>query len=260
MPQDSKGESVSGQGWNSFLLLIWFVAAAAVFTLLYKALDTRIAGEDNFTKVIGHVGWPFVIFALSFPAVLLLASNLRQLLGLKAAIEQAPARLEESLVKAQGFRDSIVQIQNDLTEALEKAEARATALAEKMRSFAERIEPRAEAAPVEPSPRERLAEHLELATPKFYAALETWNSDGRRRNNVLVVTRGGGNRPELVDELERASLFDADPQRNALLASYIRTAFREQMSTRRREVDGDTIAELDAKLRDLEQQGLNLAE
>ena len=229
-------------------LLVWFLVAVVIFCALLIGLSISLQSEDSFTNVVGFIVWPYSALVMSVPAAALLAKHIIGLLGFRDDIKEIPQQLEDALGKAERLKLSIEQISaqatNNISEAIGGLESKIGILEERLGRIRE-IGAKMGEEPTELPPREKLDAHLAEASNRFYEVLERWNNDGRRRNNILVVTRGGGNRPELVDRLEEAGVFDKNEQQNSAIAEYIREVFRAEMGARRGGVQIDRIQKLD---------------
>ncbi len=254
-PLGSAPPSRLGMALLTVCLFLWFALAGGAFWIILS----RFENEELAAKALGHISWPYAIFALSLPAILLLVSNIRQLIavvmGFKDAIDRAPEQLQTSLETAEHLREKIEQtggqVINKMAQSLGELEAR-------MNEFEGRWDrlnatrPATDHVSEELSPRERLAEHIGAASALFYEVLERWNENA---SDQKVVSRGGGNRPELVRELRDKNAFASDKAANDAVAQYLSEAFRMQLSSRRGAVQKTDIGRLDQLKRAAEEAG-----
>jgi hypothetical protein len=250
-------------GWRvGVVLFLWFTFSVTVFAIFYWQLSMRFSNEEHLAKILSNIGWPYAALSLSGPVVYLLSTNMRHLLGLKKTIDEAPEKLgkifadlrdldknieeisaqaaSSSAQAANSINASIDDIVNSLS-GLEEQLKRNTALAKDIPADQWRLQE----ADTSPTLRERLANHVEAASQKFYQALERANNDGRRKD-ILVVNRGGGNRPELVEKLKQGRLYLArDESTNSAIAEYLIATFKAEITARKGNVDESTIVNLD---------------
>ena len=222
----------------------WFLAATCGFAWL---VCTQFDTAELRSKTAIALAWPFVALVIALPASLLVGANIRHLLGLKKTIDDAPRKLADAFETAEKLRQNLEEaggrITNNINGALGEIEARMTAFEGGLERIVDRVPGQPQQQEI--TPRERLAAHLEDASERFYETLEVWNGDGRRRGSQLVVTRGGGNRGDLVERLREGSAFDRDQARNEAIAAYLRAVFARQLSARRGGVSPEDVAELD---------------
>lgn len=175
---------------------------------------------------------------------------MRQLIGLKKTIDDAPKKFDEVLGKTDVFSDRIKTFQNDLNEMLDAFEVRFSAIASKAKSRGA-----SGATPAE-NAEGRLAAHYANATNLFYPALRAWNE--RHDDETLLVTRGGGNRGELAGILGGKAAFSERGDLNSKIAEYLKAVFTAHLASRRRDPDPRTLEELDRMLNQLSEAGLVL--
>jgi hypothetical protein len=227
------------------LTIIWFAASSIGFAWF---LTVQFTPPELRSATAGVLAWPFVVLVIALPASLLIGANIRHLLGLKKTIDDAPEKLSEAFHTAEKLRQNLEEtggkITNDINGALGEIEARMTAFEGRIQRIVSQV-PGQAPQPQQLTPRERLGAHLETASERFYETLEAWNSDGRRKGSQLGVTRGGGNRSELVERLRASGAFDRDAERNNGIAAYLRAAFEKQLSARRGGVEVADVNALD---------------
>ncbi|MFZ4807596.1 MAG: hypothetical protein ACOYLQ_10090 [Hyphomicrobiaceae bacterium] len=240
------------------LVLIWFGLCALAFYGLYSSLFSKFQNPEGLATALGAIAWPFVVFVVALPVTLVLSSHIRELLSLKKTIDDAPKNLLQALESAEKIRTNLEEsggrITNDINGALGEIEARMTGFEGRV----QRLLPDQAAAVAAQQPlsaRERLASHLDRASGRFYEVLEEWNADGRRRGRQLVVTRGGGNRRELVETLRERSAFSPEVDQNDRIARYLSMTFSKQLSARRGGVEMADVEELDGLQREAEAAG-----
>ncbi|MDX2159490.1 MAG: hypothetical protein SFW09_23535 [Hyphomicrobiaceae bacterium] len=245
-----KNASSAGASISSFiviLMVLWFGAASYGFAWL---LNTQFDTPQLRSATAIALAWPFVVLVVALPAILFVGSNFRHLLSLKKTIDDAPRKLSEALDAADLLRQNIEEtggnITNNINGALGEIEARLTAFEGRMQRYELHEQGQAPQVPQALSPRERLAAHLETASQVFYESLEVSNSEQTERGKQLIVTRGGGNRSRLVEELKRRKAFDRINERlNDAIAVYLKTVFEKQLSARRGSVDDQDVDNLD---------------
>ena len=244
MEQGKSAEAGQVKTSTVVLLLLWFCSSAGAFAYLFISLSSRFDKPELLSATLGLLVWPYIVFVIALPATILLATNVRQLLSLQKAIDDAPKTIQKALDAAENLGNTLqlkfVELSNNLNGSFDGIEARMTDL----EGRGQRLNPQAPAVGAQVlSPKERLAAHLESASKAFYDVLEVWNSDGSR--DPQVVTRGGGNRNDIVEKLRTGNGFDKAAETNNAIAEYLKKVFFRQMSARRGGVDIENVDELD---------------
>jgi hypothetical protein len=210
--------------------------------------------SEKFVEVLQGITWPFVVFAISLPALALLLTNLRQILAVKKTIDDAPENLGKALEKLSEYERRIDEVGANFSNSLESSVSLLESRIESLREAASGTSSAGPAGDRPQSPKERVIAHVEDALTIFEPALERLNADKRRK--PVSVTRGGGNRPELARRLGGARLYADNQDNNELLTEYLELAFKLHLGSRKKAPDPQQLQRLDELRAKINEQDL----
>lgn len=120
------------------LLMLWFVATAALFVGLIVAARQWVTSEEQVTLLLGHVAWPYVAFVLSVPVVAVLAGRIGEIFALRNDIKKIPDILTDALAKAEELEVRVARISAQATNSVS---ALAGVLESKIEVWGEQLRP-----------------------------------------------------------------------------------------------------------------------
>jgi hypothetical protein len=233
---------------------------AFLILLVYSGFCAFLYRKHTFSEFLDVLRLTIIpVFILSafLPAYHFLQSQIGKLMELKSALDELPNQLSEAIRlsddKLREIGSVSLSVGNTISQFTDDFINRFESLAaEKIEYLSDQATGQSEpggdclevggpADTVEhPTPRQEILDLVSAIRDDFYAALELFNSDGRRirHGGGLFVVQGGKNRPELVAALNRAGLVD-DAK-----SGYWKEVFDLEFSSRRRPLDKERLAAL----------------
>lgn len=267
----------AGPVWGAVFTVVWVVCVGALFSALLGVFhDTNQAIVEIRTTAAGLI-WPFVILALGVPVIVFVwfggyeaISRLADLRRHLDKIGQYTNDFEHmnqtaSTLKSHmdGASESVAKASNSINSNFEEFENVISPKIESlMKSLKGALEPGTESAPVfreldvnSPSKSTTFDDLHSLANEVFYEALDNRNASPGRGRNQLVVSRGGWDKPRIIEKLR-----EEDRLREGTAKDLARV-FQLETSTRRwgrEKIETSEIQELYARLQQAWREYLTL--
>jgi len=213
----------AGPIWGAVFTVVWVICIGALFALLLGVFhDTNQAIAEIRTTAAGLI-WPFVILALGVPIIvfvwfggyeaILRLADLRRHLDKIGQYTNDFEHMNQTASTLKGHMDgaseSVAKASNSINSNFEEFE---NVISPKIESFIKRLkgalptlEESASASmevEFDNSPKPANFDDLHsLANEIFYEALDNRNASPGRGRNQLVVSRGGWDKPRIIEKL-----------------------------------------------------------